>query len=203
MNAWSEIWANIGSLRMVSAWLQWVSIGLVFVSGFLQVGKFMVDRRERTLAAVAQAELLNPAAQPIRTGTVTVEVVAESTEDIDTNFMDRGGYLAFCRGQDVLMMFAATESLARQTGHGEVVWRGIFNLDVTDRSVGKPVRFLRESEYVQVGFAKLSPKSRIRRGMAVVTINSAVRLEIPVPEQQMVEDRILVPGVGQFLGALR
>ena len=203
MEIWSRGWADIGSLRTASAWLQWISIGLVFVSGFLQVGKFVVDRRERALSSLAQAELLNPAAQPIRTGTVTIDLVVESAENINADYMDRGGYFAFCRGQDALMILAATESRARQTGNGEVAWRGIFNLDVTHQSVGRPVRFLRDAEYAQIGFANLAAKSHIRRGLAVVTINSAVRLEIPIPEQQMVDDKILVQGIAQYLEGLR
>lgn len=196
-------WSDVASLRSVSAWLQWISIALVFCSGFLQVGKFLVDRREKDLAAVAQAEKLNPAAQPIRTGTVTIEVVAESTESIDTTFMDRGGYVAFGRGSDALLTLSDTQCRAVQNGQGEVVWRGVFNMDATDPSVGKAVRFLLDAEYLQVNFAPLPPKSKIKRGLAVVTINSAVRLEIPIPEQQMSDDRIFARDLRGSLESLK
>lgn len=203
MDTTPSLWLNITSLRSVSGWFQWVSIGLVFLSGLLQVGKFLVDRREKALSAMAQAELLNPAAQPVRTGTITVEVVAESTDQVNATFRDRGGYAAFGRGTEVLMVLAATESRAKQTGQGEVVWRGVFNMDATDPSVGKPVRFLQEAEYLQIGFTQMPPRSKIKRGLAVVTINSSVRLEIPVPEQQMMEDKIMVTQTSRFLGDLR
>ena len=55
MDAARGVWSDIGSLRSVSGWLQWISIGLVFLSGLLQVGKFLVDRREKVLSALAQA----------------------------------------------------------------------------------------------------------------------------------------------------
>jgi len=203
METVTGFWSDITSLRSVSAWFQWVSIGLVFFSGLLQLGKFLVDRRERALTAIAQGELVNPAAQPIRTGTVTIEVVAESNDQVNTTFMDRGGYVAFGRGTEALMVLSATESRARQTGQGDVIWHGVFNMDATDPSVGKPVRFLRDAEFLQVQFVNLPAKSKIKRGLAVVTINSAVRLEIPVPEQQMPEDKIIVPQVGRFLSSLK
>jgi len=196
-------WGDIAVLRSASTWLQWVSIGLVFCSGFLQVGKYLIDKRERQLAAIAQAEQLNPAAQPIRTGTVTIEVVAQSTDQINATFMDRGGYVAFGNGNDALLVLSGTESRAAQDGQGEVVWRGVFEMDVSDPSVGKPVRYLLGAEYLQINFAKLPQGTRIKRGIAVVTINSAVRLEIPVPEQQMSDDRIFVRGLQPFLESLK
>jgi hypothetical protein len=48
MDLIARFWSDIGTLKLVSAWLQWISISLVFVSGFLQVGKF-VDRQEKVL----------------------------------------------------------------------------------------------------------------------------------------------------------
>jgi len=203
MNMLNGMWSDVNSLKFISAMLQWISIGLVFISGFLQLGKFVIERREKKLNAQEQSEMLNPTFQPIRTGTVTVDVFEESNETINTHFMDRGGYLAFCKGKETLMIFASIESFAQQTGHGEVNWRGIFNLDVTDQSVGKPIRFLLDSEYAQIGFVELKEKSTIRRGMAIVTINSIVRLEIKIPEQQMNDDKIIVDGVGKFLDPLR
>jgi hypothetical protein len=203
MDTGTGIWSNLTALRSLGAWLQWTSIALVFLSGLLQVGKYLVDRRKKTLSSAAQAELINPAAQPIRTATVTVDLTVESNDQVNTTYMDRGGYVAFGRGPDALLVMADTESRARQTGQGEVQWRGVFNMDATNSAVGKPVRFLRESEYLQVGFQLLPAKSKIKKGLAVVTINSAVRLEIPIPEQNMEDDKIMVRALAQFLDVLR
>jgi hypothetical protein len=189
----------VESLRSLSWWLQAISIALVFVSGFLQVGRLAVDRREKQISAAMQAERANPVRQPIQTGTCTVEVVVESGEPTNTHFMDAGGYFAFGKGADALIVMAATQSDANQTGSGEVVWRGIFSLDATDSSIGKPVQFLREAEYGQIGFKMLAAGSKVKRGRAIVTLNSQVRIELSVPAQVMEADRIMIPAAGSAL----
>jgi hypothetical protein len=198
----SKLWSDMVALRSMSAWLQWTSIALVFVSGFLQVAKFAIDRREKDLSSTAQAELINPIAQPVRIATATVDIVAESPDDVNTTFMDSGGYLAFGKGKDVLMVLSSTQSSARQTGHNAVNWRGVLNMDARDPSIGKPVRFLRNAEYLQIGFRQLKPRSHIKSGTIAVTINGAVRLDFPVPEQEMNENRIVVPLLPEYLKTL-
>jgi len=199
----SDVWSDLHSLRTVSAWFQWVSIGLVFLSGLLQVGKYLVDRREKAISAAVSAELINPVAQPIRTASVTIEVIQESSDPLNTHFMDSGGYVAFGRGTDSVMVLSGEQSDARQTGKGEVVWRAVFNMDATDPVVGKTVRSLRGAEFLQIGFGQLPEKSHIIRGSAVVTINSAVRLELPIPEQHMDGDKIFVRDIARFCEVLR
>jgi hypothetical protein len=70
-------------------------------------------------------------------------------------------------------------------------------------AVGKPVRSLRDAEYLQIKFNQLPRNSKIDGGLAVITINSAVRLEIPIPAQQMNDDKILVPELAAFLDPLK
>ena len=53
------MWSDISGLRSLSGWFQWVSIGLVFVSGFLQLGRTVVDRREKDLSAIEQTARAN------------------------------------------------------------------------------------------------------------------------------------------------
>ena len=126
------MWDDINLLRTVSVWLQWTSIALVFVSGCLQVGKFVIDRREKALVAIEQRELAHPGRQLVATGSATVEVYVQSTETFDNRFMDQGGYLAFGRGNDALMTLTSTECIAKQLGNNQVLWRGVFSLDATD-----------------------------------------------------------------------
>ncbi len=186
------MWNDIGSLRNFSGWLQWVSIALVFVSGFLQVGKYIVDRREKVLTGIEQAELVNPNRQPINTGSATVELTIESEQQVNSHFMDRGGYLAFGRGTETMMVLRSLDCFGTQNGKGEVVWRAVLSLDASDVSIGKTIRSLSEAEFVQIGFTPLAANSRVKGGIAIVTLNSAVRLEIPIPSQRMDEDHIMV-----------
>lgn len=67
--------------------------------------------------------------QLIRTVTATVEVIINSNEDVNSNFMDQGGYLAFAKGQDALLVVAATTCIGKQLGGNKVIYRGVFNLD--------------------------------------------------------------------------
>ena len=203
MELFTNLWRDIGALRSLSNWLQWISITLVFFSGFLQVSKYVVDRREKSLSSIAQAEQLNPHNKPIHSGTATVEVVVESAEQIDTHYMDRGGYLAFGRGQDALMLLTSLDSFAKQTGNNELRWKGIFTLDATDVSVGKAVNHLREAEYIQIGFHIMKAKSKIKGGTAIVTLNSAVRLTVQIPPQEMVGDHFMVPNIRSVLDQLQ
>lgn len=193
MDLLPNLWRDISGLRSLSNWLQWVSISLVFVSGFLQVGKYVVDRREKSLSAIAQAEQLSPYNKPIHTATATVELVVESAEQIHTHYMDRGGYLAFAKGQEALALMTSLDCFVRPAGKNELAWKGIFNLDAAHEAIGKPVNFLRTAEYIQIGFNPMKPKSRVKHGTAIVTINSAIRLTVDIPAQQMPGDFILVP----------
>lgn len=134
----------------------------------------------------------DPYSQPIRTATATVEVVVASSEDIKTTYMDRGGYIVFAKGRDALIVMASTQCTAIQNGKGEIVYRGIFNMDAAHPANGKPLAFLKESEYVQIGFGPLAQKSKILRGRVICIFNSQERVEIEVPPQEMMEDKILV-----------
>jgi hypothetical protein len=196
-------WNSLGSLRSTSAWLQWISISLVFISGLLQLGKFLVDRRERALSAIAQAELINPAAQAIQGATITVELVVASDQQINTTYMDSGGYAAFGRGAESLLAAGATQSRAMQNGKGEVLWRGVFTMDAADVAIGKPVRSLKQAEYLQIGFHQLPPDAQIKSGRALVTINNAVRLEIGVPAQVLDQGRIFVRDLSVPFSAIK
>jgi hypothetical protein len=196
-------WSDIAALRSTSSWFQALSIALVFLSGLLQVGKYVVDRRERTLSAAAESERLNPVAQPILTATATVEVAVQSAKLINKTYTNRGGYVVFGRKGAPLLVLTTSESRAWPTGSGEVSWRGVFNMDVADTSIGKPVRSLHDADILQISFDMLPPNSDVNRGLAVVTINSSVRIEIPIQPQKMLNEQILVPGIARYLTELK
>jgi len=112
------VWNDIGELRNLSSWFQWVSISLVFVSGFLQAGKYVVDRREKMLSAIEQTELINPNRQLVHTGSATVEVTVQSDEQINSHFMDRGAYVALGRAEEAMLVMRSLDCFAIQKGYG-------------------------------------------------------------------------------------
>jgi hypothetical protein len=196
------MWDSITELKQLSSFLQWLSIALVFFSGFLQVGKYIVDKRERNLSAIEQAEKLNPIAQIIHTGSAVVEMLVSTDQKFSNHFMDSGAYAALCQGSEPLMTMASGDSFAVQNGEGEVKWRALISLDLADKSIGKPVRHLRDAEYVQLAFGQLPDGSIIKSGSLVVTLNSAVRLELAIPPQKVAEKRFFIRDLSPLKKAL-
>lgn len=138
---------------------------------------------------------VNPYRQPIRTASATVEVIIQSSDDINTQFLDRGGYLAFAKGQEVLMVVSATTCFARQIGNNRVLYRGVFELDATSEATQKPILFLKQAKCVQLGFAPMPEKMKVLGGKAICTLNNVVRVELSIPSQQMQKDFIIVPDI--------
>jgi hypothetical protein len=138
---------------------------------------------------------LNPYKQLIRTATSTVEVTVESNENINTQYMDKGGYLAICKGQDALLVTSATSCFARQLGNNQVLYRGVFELNVTSDVTQKPVSFLKTAEYIQIWFVPMAEKSMVLNGKAICTINNNVRLEFYIPPQKMSKELIIIPNI--------
>lgn len=222
---------NSESLKALSTWLQWLSISLVFVSGALQLARFIVDRREKQLQTVRQNEAekaqrereqaltstvknlkddlenrqaeieqlskrtvhLDPVNQPIRSGTATVEVILASKEQVNAQYMDRGGYLAFGRGTECLTILSSTQCSGRQLGDGRVLYRGVFSLDASDSSVGKPAALLNEARFVQVSFLPAPQNSEVVSGKAICVFNNSISFEIEIPAQRMSEEKIIAP----------
>lgn len=138
------------------------------------------------------AEKVAPFRQMVRTASTTVELIVESADQVNTTYMDSGGLLVLARGNTPLLVTAATESSARQLGGNRVHWRGVFHMDAADSAVGQPVSRLREAEYAQIQFEQMAKNAHVLEGRAILIVNSAVRLEILVPEQNAQDGRVFV-----------
>jgi len=159
--------------RTVSYVVVFVGTGLVLVGS---IGTWYFGKRVEDIA---------PFSQPIRTATATVEITIKSDEKVNTTYMDRGGYIAFGKNNDALLVMSSSQCRARQTSKGEVVYRAVFNMDATDHSVGNPVYSLEETDYVQINFLPMPKESYVLAGTAICTFNSNVRIEIPVHSQNI------------------
>ncbi len=250
-----QAWNDPAQLRSLGNFLQGAAIALVFLGGILQVGRFIVDRREKTVNSGIQArkeqeqsarevefqrkisglevhlgerqkeiaelkseatelrsqttelrskaEGLDPLRQTIKTATATVEVTIASSEARNNHYMDSGGYLAFGKGRDALMVVNSIDCFALQLGGDRVLYRAVFTLDATSPVIGKRIGVLKEAEYLQIGFKPMPPKQRVVGGRAVVTVNSGVRLEFEVPPQEMASDFVIVRNIAPALAHLR
>jgi hypothetical protein len=126
-----------------------------------------------------------PYKQPIRTATATVEVTILSDKKVSTTYGTSGGYIAFCKGEEALLVMSSNQCMAWQTGKGKVIYRTVFNMDAVDSAVGKPIYYLKESEYAQINFRPMSKESKILEGKAICTFNNIVRIEITIPSQEI------------------
>jgi len=82
------------------------------------------------------------------------------------------------------LLVSSQNSWARQLGDGRVLYKGIFNMDVGDVAVGKPVNYLSEADYALIFFHQLPKEKKVLSGKAVCTVNNDVRFEINIPEQK-------------------
>jgi hypothetical protein len=194
------MWSDVDTLRTASTLLQWTSIALIFIGGILQVGKVVVDRREKAISSLLQA----PVSQPIHIGSAVVELVEETDRKDGAHFLDGASYLALGHGSDALITFRSLDSFANQNGKNEVLWRATLSLDLTDPAVGKPIRDLRDAEYIQLGFGQLKKGAAIKSGTVTVTLNTAVRLQVAIPAQKVDEEaRVFVRDLTTFKDALK
>ncbi len=136
---------------------------------------------------------VNPLKKPIAFAIAEVEVTIKSDEQVSTRYMGRGGYLAFVKNRQIVLLTSHDESTARQNGKGEVVYMGNFNIQ-TERSIniGKPVETLKSSDVIQIRFWKIPEGSEVISGKATVIINGDMRFEFEISPQQMKDDKIFI-----------
>jgi len=151
----------------------------------------IVSRQTEINELKKKTEFVDPFTQPLRTGTATVEVIIKSSEQIDADYMDRGGYIALGKDGAPTVVMASTQSIGKQIGNSQVLYRGVFQLDATDNSIGKPISDLANSDMAQIEFLMMPEGSEVLKARAICTFNSAVRIEIPF-QPQMTNKQIIV-----------
>lgn len=143
----------------------------------------------------------NPYKQPLRTGEGNIEVIAEPNGVMGGALHSFGGWgriLLVKDGNNIILDMGGVAA-RKQIENGQVVFLATPELDANDKSVNKPIRYLTEAEYAVVQFERLPPNSRIISGKAILTFNSIVRIEIPIPPQTMKEDVIVIEDVQRYL----
>ena len=142
----------------------------------------------------------NVCAQSIRTATATIEVTIASGEDINTTYMGRGAYVTFGKGSESLLLMSSRQCTAKQTGNGQLVYRAVVNMDVSDAAFGKPVCFLEEAEYIQMSFLPMPKQSQVITGKITGIFNGGTVLETGIPAQETTDGKIFVRGLGLNCG---
>ncbi|MFA7256130.1 MAG: hypothetical protein WC047_00960 [Kiritimatiellales bacterium] len=128
--------------------------------------------------------------KPINTCDATVKLIIESQDERNTHFMSKGGYLAFGKGNEAILVTAAPDSWGRPVASNEYQFRGLFKMDASSTAAGKPVNILRDAEYVQVKFLEAPNDFRLIRGEAVCVLNSDVRISMEFSEQKATDQKV-------------
>lgn len=168
--------------------------------GKLQKDIGSIAKRADELEKKVQAA--NPLLQPIRTAAATVEVQVESAQEVNSNFMDSGGYFALVNADKAMLVAQGAQATARQTGSGRVIWRGVWNMDASDSAIGKPVQSLREARYAQIQFLQMPKDSKVLGGTVRLTVNSSVQLDFVIPAQRISGDHVFIRSISDILKAL-
>ena len=150
---------------------------------------------------IERMEAENPYGKPIATFTATVEVIIESNIQGDgyTEFMvDKAGFLVFAKQSDSLLRIFSRKEWRKQTGQEQVTYNSNFSLDATDPAAGRPLYFLKDTEYIQIFFYTIVPKSRVVGGRVICIINNLIRFEFVIPPQETTDNMIFIHDLSQF-----
>jgi len=137
-------------------------------------------------------EAVRPYRQPIRTATATVEVAIVSSEDIRIKYANKGATIGFGKNKEPLLILRSDECTARQTGQNEVIYGAVLDMDTTSSAAGKPINFLKKTDYVQIKFFPMPEKNKVSTGKVICTLNSDVQVEIIIPPQDTTKGLIFV-----------
>lgn len=137
-------------------------------------------------------ELENPLKKTIASATAHVEVTIKSDEEVSTRYMGAGGLLSFVKNRQSLLLTSDTQSVAKQTGKGEVIYRGVFHMQADHSAVGEPIEMLQTSDIIQIMFRKIPENSKVMDGKASVVINGDTRFEFEILPQQMRGNNIII-----------
>jgi hypothetical protein len=141
---------------------------------------------------VERLEQQDPLRQPIASCTATVTIYVKSDEQVNSHFIDRGGYVAIARGSEAILQASSHESWGKQTGQGVVVYRGVFSTPADSSAVGKPIKSLMDGQYLQIEFAKMPENAVVTKGKVIFVLNDLTRLEFNIPEQRATDRQIFV-----------
>ena len=136
--------------------------------------------------------------EPIGKATADVEVTIESDDNFDGIAINVKAYLAFMKEQTPLLTTSVTGYEVARREKGKVIYRANLTMPAGDPAVGRPISFLRETDYVLLIFGRMPPESHILGGLVLCTIND-FDIELLVPEQVADNRHILIREITESL----
>ncbi len=148
------------------------------------------------------SETENTLHKPILVASATVEVKITSDWDFNGRVTNTKAHLAFVKGDKPLLITSSIGYTASQTGNVEVVYKAKLDMDAKDSAVGNPASSLKDAEYIQIEFGRMSSDSYVLEGDAICIINNSVPLEFSIPPQKLVNNRIFIRNLSKSLRVL-
>ncbi len=151
---------------------------------------------------VERMEAERPGNRPIASASATVEVTIDSPAQMSAHFLDRGGILGFAKGSNALLTASSVDSFGQTIGTNLVHYKAVLQMPADDKIVGKPLRDIAQSEYLQIELASMEENQKVIGGKAVVVFNGSIRVEFPISTQQAMGRRIFVRQVQDIMRTL-
>jgi hypothetical protein len=149
----------------------------------------------------------NPYKQPLLTGNATIEVIISSDDkSIGTNYFNSwcySGRVSLGTEQELLLeMWVATVPgiHIERIENNRLRYSGELALHPNNKTTGKPIKYLTKAESAVILINEhLPPDSNVISGKAILTLNSSVRIEIPIPSQIMDGNNIIIQEIQKYL----
>ncbi len=151
-----------------------------------------VSKTEKEL--IEKINLLDPLKQPIYAVSATVEAMTPSTGRRNIHLEDEGAYLLLVDKKDeILVSLSAGDShLISQDNNKYLLYWSMLRLPETSPLIGKPVSFLKQTEYLAIRFNHMNDNERVIGGRVVVIINNAIQLNFKISEQNITDKLKLI-----------
>jgi hypothetical protein len=152
----------------------------------------LFDSKKELIELRKKTKYVDPYAQPIETGKATVRIKIKTKEKFNSNYMDRGGYLAFGKGNEEMLAMSDNKCTGKSINNEEAIFQGVFELNASHKNIGENLTFLKEAEYIQIQFLPLKKNYEIIEGKAICIFNGNARIEFDIPKQTMDKNFILI-----------
>jgi predicted RNase H-like nuclease (RuvC/YqgF family) len=139
---------------------------------------------------------IDPLKKPLASATAKIEIIIKTDKHINARY-GAGGYLAFCKNGQFLLMTIAQYADTYPHAEGEVLYKLDLQMDAENSAVGKPIEILQTSDLIQIMFHPhpIPENSQVVKGKASVVINGNERFEFEILPQQMQGKNIFIRDV--------
>lgn len=167
----------------------------------IAIEKFTGSEQEALLKLANKLQELekyiDPLKKPLASATAKVEIVIKADIQISGTRYNVGGYLAFVKNGQSLLMTTAQYTDAYAHAEGEVLYKLDLQMSAENSAVGKPIEILQTPDLIQIMFPPfvVPENSQVVKGTASVVINGNERAEFKILPQQMQGKYILIGDV--------